>query len=116
MRNNINLLSALICTLAMLLPVTVCAALNGHYHGDLEGEAVTATFEDQASGVSGTLTIGETQYILQVEKTGEDYQGTLINLSKGYGATLRIQEQGETLKLDIKAEGKPTQQLELLPD
>jgi hypothetical protein len=116
MKNNINLLFALICALALLLPATTFAALQGNYHGNLEGEAVTATFEDQAGGVSGTLTIGETQYILQAEKSGDGYQGTLINLSKGYGATLRIQEQGETLKLDIKAEGKPPQQLELQPD
>jgi hypothetical protein len=111
-----TLLYALTCSLALLLPTAACAALNGHYHGNLDGKAVSATFEDQASGVSGTLTIGETQYILQVEKSGADYQGTLINLSKGYGASLRIQEQGETLKLDIKAEGKPAQQLELQPD
>jgi uncharacterized protein (DUF2141 family) len=116
MKNNIIPLSALICSLVLLLPATALAALNGNYHGDLQGEVVTATFEDQAGGVSGTLTIGATQYILQAEKTGAGYQGTLINLSKGYGATLRIQEQEGKLKLDIETEGKPAQQLELQPD
>jgi hypothetical protein len=106
----------IICSLALLLPIGASAALDGNYHGSLEGEAVTATFEDQASGVSGTLTIGETQYILQAEKSGAGYQGTLINLSKGYGASLRILEQEGKLKLDIEAEGKPPQHLELMPD
>jgi hypothetical protein len=116
MRNKTYLLSAVIGSLALLLPAAVLAALNGNYHGSLEGKTVTATFEDQAGGVSGTLTIGDTQYILQAEKSDAGYQGTLINLSKGYGASLRIQEQGEMLKLDIETEGKPTQQLELKPD
>lgn len=116
MKHLFTLLSFLICSLALLLPMTASAALHGNYHGSLEGKAVTATFEDQTSGVSGTLTIGETQYILQAEKSGAGYQGTLINLSKGYGASLRIQEQEGKLKLDIEAEGKPPQHLELLPD
>jgi hypothetical protein len=116
MRKNTTLLSTLICSLALLLPAAALAALDGNYHGSLEGEAVTATFENQAGGVSGTLTIGDTQYILQAEKSDAGYQGTLINLSKGYGATLRIQEQGGKLMLDIQAEGKPAQQVELQPD
>lgn len=100
---------------SLALPLIAWAALGAQYHGSLEGKPVTATFETQADGVSGTLTIGETRYILQAGKSGDGYQGTLVNISAGHGGALQIQEQGSQLKLEIKMEGEPPQQLELQP-
>lgn len=107
---------ASLCSLALLLPLAAWAALGGQYHGSLEGKPVTATFETQPDGISGTLTIGETHYILQVGTSGDGYQGTLVNISAGHGGALHIQEQENQLKLEIKMEGEPPQQLELQPD
>lgn len=104
---------ALLCYL--VLPAMVWAALGGQYHGSLDGKPANATFEAQADGISGTLTIGETHYILQVEQSNDGYQGTLINISIGHGGALHIQEQGKQLKLEIKMEGELPQQLELQP-
>lgn len=113
MKRTYALLFVLLCTLVP--PSMSWAALGGQYHGSLEGKPVTATFETQADGVSGTLTIGETRYILQAGKSGDGYQGTLVNISAGHGGALQIQEQGSQLKLEIKMEGEPPQQLELQP-
>ncbi len=100
---------------SLALPIIAWAALGGQYHGTLEGKPVTATFETQTDGVSGTLMIGETHYILQAGKSGDGYQGTLVNISAGHGGALHIQEQGNQLKLEIKMEGESPQQLELQP-
>ncbi len=114
MKRSFPLPIVLLCLLALSLPMAAFA-IDGPFHGSTGGEAVSANFEGQAEGASGTLTIGETHYILQIQKSENGYQGTLVNISEGYGATLLIQEQEGKLQLDIEREGKPSQHLELLP-
>ncbi len=114
MKRSFPLSIVILCLFALSLPIAAFA-INGPYHGSAGEEVVTANFEGQADGASGTLTIGETHYILQIQKGENGYQGTLINISEGYGATLLIQEQEGKLQLDIEREGKPSQHLELLP-
>jgi hypothetical protein len=116
MKHTCVMSSAVLFFLVMLLPIAAGAAIGGHYHGSMEGKAVTANFETQAGSISGTLTIGETHYILQAQKSGAGYEGTLVNISIGHGGTLQILEQGTRLNLEIMTEGEPSLHLELQPD
>ena len=108
--------TTLLFPLALLLSIMAFAAIAAHYHGSLDGKPVTANLETQAEVISGTLAIGEAHYLLQAEKSANGFQGTLLNMSTGQGGSLHILEQENRLKLEIKIEGEPSQQLELQPD
>ena len=116
MKRSHILSATLLLSLALLLPIMAFTAIAAQYHGSLDGKPVTATLETQEEVISGTLTIGQTNYLLQAEKSADGYLGTLLNMSTGQGGSLHILEQENRLKLEIKIEGEPSQQLELQPD
>lgn len=90
--------------------------LDGHYHGTNGNESVSAVLETMTTTVTGMLTIGEKQYLLQAEASQDSYKGQLSSMTSGDSMPFQFSKSGDGLNVEIHSPSNGTVRFLLQPD
>lgn len=84
-------MTAALLTAALFIMPTA-QALDGVYQGAYGKQAVKASFDILKSSVTGTVSIGKQQYLLEADDKGNGniYNGKLYNVANGKALTVNL--------------------------